>query len=144
MYILFKGVNSKHLRETKSSSSCLPISCIETAVKHMKVWKDRVTNFIKQNKNIQKQLLKAGYKQFFTEIGLEFKKVFQIENLPRKTSSYQFHGVWSRLVVVMPLRFCVIQRRRYLELHRHRTCPMCSQTVKQKSKAIATRSFCPF
>ena len=135
MYILIKGVNSKHLSEPKSSSSCLQPSCID---------RHRVPNFIKQKKNIQKQLLKAGYKQFFTEIGLEFKKVFQIENLPRKTSSYQFHGVWSRLVVVMPLRFCVIQRRRYLELHRHRTCPMCSQTVKQKSKAIATRSFCPF
>jgi hypothetical protein len=64
MYILIKGVSSEHLRETESSSSCLPISCIETAVKHMKVWKDRVTNFIKQNKNIQKQILKSGYKKF--------------------------------------------------------------------------------
>ena len=66
------------------ASTCLEISCIDTAVGYMKLLKDKVANFGKQNARITKQN-KTGSK-YLPSATKYFYKLLQIVSLERMES----------------------------------------------------------
>ena len=66
------------------ASTCLDISCIDTAVGYMKLLKDKVANFGKQNARITKQN-KTGSK-YLTAVTKYLNKLLQIVSLERMES----------------------------------------------------------
>ena len=81
-----KSVQKKrqNAKSQARASTCLEISCIDTAVGYMKLLKDKVANFGKQNARITKQN-KTGSK-YGASVTKYFHKILQIVSLERMES----------------------------------------------------------